>query len=157
MDVANMWVERGEPQTARPLGQVVAFDGRPQWSDTGGEWPTDAPDVRHLRYELDATGRPTFYFAVDGHEVSDQLRPEENGLVRTLTNTDGSTTLYTQLASARSIRELSPGSFELRGPGAKVEVTELAAGGLRLLRGPRGQRLVAELPAGEAISYRVDW
>ena len=156
VDVGNMWVGRGEPQTARALGSAVAFDGRPQWSQDGDAWPDTLGELRHLRYELDDSGRPTYFFDLDGSTVTDQIVPEGQGLVRTLTNTGGGE-VYTQLASARSIRETAPGSFELRGPGVTVSVEELAAGGLRILEGQGTSRLVAALPAGEHIAYRIDW
>ena len=157
VDVGEMWVGRGEPQTARALGSAVAFDGRPQWSENGDAWPDTLAELRHLRYELDDSGRPTYFFDLDGSTVSDRIVPQGKGLVRTLTNTGGEGEVYTQLASARAIRETAPGSFELQGPGVTISVEELAAGGLRILEGEGASRLVAELPAGEHISYRIDW
>ena len=157
VDVGEMWVGRGEPQTARALGSTVALDGRPQWSGDGGGWPDTLADLRHLRYELDEAGRPTYFFDLDGSTVTDRIIPQGGGLVRTLSNTGGDGSVYTQLASARSIRETAPGNFELQGPGLTISVEELAAGGLRILEGERTNRLVAELPAGEHISYRIDW
>ncbi|THH41371.1 PA14 domain-containing protein [Neolewinella litorea] len=158
LDVSEMWVERGEPQVARALGPVVAFDGRPQWSTEVEQWPERGEDFRHLRYELDAEGRPTFYFSTPaGGELSDEIVPTDRGLQRTLTNRSSSETLLTSLAAGTSIRETGKGTFELVDPGLNVQVTELAAGGLRLLRGQGNQRLVAEIPPGEHITYSLDW
>ena len=60
LDVGDMWIDRGEPQVARALGNVIAFDGRPQWSEDGDQWPDSLSELHHLRHELDAQGRPTF-------------------------------------------------------------------------------------------------
>ncbi|CAH1000385.1 hypothetical protein LEM8419_01538 [Neolewinella maritima] len=157
VDVAEMWVGRGQAQVARPLGSVIAFDGRPQWSTAVDTWPDSVSELHHLRYELDAAGRPTFLFDLAGTTVSDQILPTGEGVQRTLANTDGTTAVYTQLASARRIQETAPGSFELRGPGATIDIDAYGAGGLHLLRGERTDRLVAELPAGEQITYRIEW
>ena len=157
VDVGEMWVGRGEPQVVHALGSTVAFDGRPQWSTDGSQWPDSLNELHHLRYELDAAGRPTFTFDLNGGTLTDHIEPGGSGLQRTLHNASDAGPVYTQLATARSIRETAPGSFELRGPGATLEITDLAAGGLRLLRGEGSDRLVAELPAGEHITYRLDW
>ncbi|WP_116124280.1 PA14 domain-containing protein [Lewinella sp. IMCC34183] len=157
-DVSQMWVERGEPQVMQALGPVVAFDGRPQWSDATDRWPQENEGFRHLRYELDDAGRPTFYFGTEeGGELSDRVVPTAGGLQRTLTNRTEGETLYTTVVAASAIRETGPGTFELVDPGLNVHVDELATGGLRLLRGQGVQRLVAELPPGEHLTYSFDW
>lgn len=157
LDVGDMWVNRGEAQVARALSNVTAFDGRPQWAEEGKQWPDSLPGLHHLRHELDETGRPTFFYAFNGAEVTDRLLPEDNGLSRTLTNRSGSATLLTQIVAARSIRQTAPGTFEMQGPGATVQVTDLAAGGLRLLQAQGSARLVAELPPGEHVTYHLDF
>lgn len=156
VDVSQMWVNRGEPQTARPLGNPITFDGAAQWTTETDSWPDSLADFEHKRYELDEQGRPTFYFTVEGNEVSDRIEPAGRGLRRTLSNTSDAS-LLTAVAAARRIEETAPGTFELSGPGANLEITELAAGGLRLLEGEGGQRLVAELPAGERLTYTLNW
>ena len=65
--------------------------------------------------------------------------------------------MLTQVIAARSIRETAPGTFELQGPGVSVQVTDLAAGGLRLLHSAGSSRLVAELPPGEHLTYHIDF
>ncbi|MBB4077867.1 hypothetical protein GGR28_000468 [Lewinella aquimaris] len=157
VDVSDMWNGRGEPQVARALGAVVAFDGHPQWSTDTDEWPDSIAELRHLRYDLDESGRPTFHYDLEGSAVSDRIVPDATGLTRTLTNTGEGTSLLTQLASGRDIRETGPGTFEVQGPGVSLEVTELAAGGLRIYRGEGVSRLVAELPAGEQLTYHINF
>ena len=157
VDAGLLWIGRGEPQVVRPLGPVLALGGRPTWSTDLEQWPDSLLGVRHDRYELDAAGRPTFYFAGDDGEYGDRIVPTAEGLDRTVSNAGGSEAVYVELASARRIDETAPGSFDLRGPGASVMVTELAAGGLHLLHGQNFDRLVAELPAGERVTYSLNW
>ena len=157
VDASEMWNDRGEPQVVRALGPAVFFDGRPQWSSDGGEWPDSTQELRHRRYELDEAGRPTFYFdyGTTG-EVSDRLVPTAAGLERTLTN-GSDQELLTTLVAAANVRETTAGTFELVNPGVNVKVLELASGGLRLLSGEGTQRLVARLPPGEHLTYSMDW
>ena len=158
VDVSEMWVDRGEPQVVRALGPAVGFDGRPQWSADLKTWPDSSADLRHRRYELDADGRPTFYYTFGSvGEVADRFVPTASGLNRTLTNATEGESLYTTLASAATIRETAPGVFETVDPGLNIAVQELASGGLRLLQGEGRQRLVAELPPGEHLTYTLDW
>ena len=158
VDVSEMWVDRGEPQVVRALGPAVGFDGRPQWSTALDSWPDSSAELRHRRYELDADGRPTFYYTYGGSgEVADRFVPTATGLNRTLTNSTDGESLYTNLASAATIRETAPGVFETVDPGLNIRVEELGSGGLRLLRGEGRQRLVAELPPGEHLTYSLDW
>ena len=158
VDVSEMWVDRGEPQVVRALGPAVGFDGRPQWSADLKNWPDSSADLRHRRYELDADGRPTFFYTYEGAgELADRFVPTATGLNRTLTNRTEGESLYTTLAAAATIRETAPGVFETVDPGLNIAVQELGSGGLRLLRGEGRQRLVAELPAGEHLTYTLDW
>ncbi len=157
VDASEMWDGRGEPQVVRPLGPAVSFDGQPQWSTESDEWPDSLADFHHRRYELDEEGRPTFYFEFgDDSEVSDRVVPTEGGIRRTLTNAS-SKTLLTNLVAAANIRQTAPGVFEMVDPGLNVEVTELASGGLKLMEGEGRQRLVAELPPGEHLTYSIAW
>lgn len=158
LDVSQMWVDRGQPQTARALGAVTAFDGKSGWSSEVDQWGDTLAELRHLRYELSDSGQPTFIFGEDDVEVSDRILPNPSGgLTRTLRYREGGEQRFAQLAAARTIRELGPGTFELRGPGVNLEVTDMAAGGLRLLRGDGIERLVAELPPGESVTYEISW
>ncbi|WP_116105669.1 PA14 domain-containing protein [Lewinella sp. IMCC34191] len=158
VDVSEMWEDRGEPQVVRALGPAISFDGRPQWTTEGRNWPTEATNLQHRRYELDENGRPTFYFDMDeAGEVSDRFIPTDRGLERTLTNSAEGETLTTNIAAASEIRETAPGVFETVNPGLNIQVLELASGGLRLLQGEGTMRLVAELPPGEHLTFSLDW
>jgi hypothetical protein len=156
VDVSDMWVGRGEPQTARPLGTVAVMSGVAQWSEEADSWPDSLAELRHRRYELDEAGRPTFHYTLNDSPVSDRIVPTEAGLRRTLTNS-GDETLLTHLAAASRIQELGPGEFELIDPGLRIDIDRLAAGGLRLFRGSGQDRLIAELPPGESITYLMHW
>ena len=162
-DVQDMWIGRGEPQVMRPLGQAVAFDGRPQWSDSPERvWPDlpeepDTDDFRHIAYELDDQGRPTFYYDTGEASVSDQLIPDGDGLLRELTYSAGGGDGYTLVASAAKITELAPGEYELRGPGMTLKINSYDGEGLFLQRGGGVERLIAHMEPAGHLRYRLDW
>ena len=160
-DVHAMWDGRGEPQVMRPLGTALYFDGSPLVAPSATRpWPAapaDADDdFRHRAYELDGAGRPTFRYAAGGGALTDHLVPDADGLLRQLTNT-GDTELNVQLAAARRLTETAPGEFELRGPGVSLRVTDFAMEGLTLQRSGGAERLVATLPPGGHVQYRLAW
>lgn len=160
VDVHDMWDGRGEPQVARPLGPAIFFDGTPQWAALGNEeepWPDSLTNLRHRRYELDDRGRPSFYYTLAGHEFSDHVYPGSGGLERQLVHLRGDEELYTQLAFARNITELSPGVFSLRGPGATLSILDNQAGELILQKSPNGDRLLARLPPGGSVRHILQW
>ena len=157
VDVREMWDGRGEAQVALPLGRVVAFSGGAQWSASVDAWQDSLTDLHHSRYELDADGRPTFYFTDGSRTVSDRILPDTDQLSRTLTHVEGSGDAHTVLATAGRIDELAPGEFALRNPGAKLSITDLPAGKLRLLRGQGIDRLTLSLPPGDHVTYRLSW
>lgn len=151
VDVREMWHERGEPQTASPLGNARDLAGRPQWRAAGGD---SLAAFRHLRYDLDAAGRPTFHYDTPDGAVTDHLRPEASGLVRTLTN-GSATTLETVLASGTAITETGPGAFTLQQPGVNLDV--IGGGGLILESGAGGAELLARLQPGQSVTYSLNW
>lgn len=161
-DIHNMWDNRGEPQVMQALGQTLTFAGSPQWYRLDEEttpWPDSlsADDAfRHLRHELDAAGRPTFYYAYGQAEVSDQITPLGKGLQRSLHN-GGNAPLYVQLASATGITETGPGEFSLFNPGSRLSIVNNAGGRLVLQNGSQRDRLLAEVPADGTIIYDLNW
>lgn len=169
-DTHDMWDGRGEPQVMRPLGQILPFDGTPQWSWISSDsdpWPdTLAKNLafQHSEHQLDEAGRPTFIYTMTntntsmGHSMTDKLIPDNGGLIRELTHSvGGNGTIFTQLAAARQITETAPGEYELRGPGLTLKIQSYDGDRLVLQHRGNGDRLVAEIPAKGHITYRMDW
>ena len=162
-DAQDMWIERGEPQVMHPLGHAIYFDGQPQWADSAEEaWPEvpeepDADEFRHVEYQLDERGRPTFYYDTGSASLSDQLVPDGDGLLRELTYSAGGGEGYTLVASAAKIKELAPGEYELRGPGVNVKIESYDGDGLFLQRGGGVERLIAHMEPAGHLRYRLDW
>ncbi|MBC6993682.1 PA14 domain-containing protein [Neolewinella lacunae] len=163
-DAYDMWADRGEPQVMRPLGAALAFDGSPQWAASATDaWPaeplpSEEDDFSLSAYELDSLGRPTFHFTYGPGSVSDKLQPTGQGLLRELTFMAGGTPhTFTQLAAARSIKEIAPGEYELQGPGLRLKIESYDGSGLTLQRSAGKDRLIAHMRAKGHIRYRMDW
>ena len=122
LETTQMWHERGEDQTAEPLGSTVMLPGTPVialLAAANAAWP-DSLDERVFRrdgYQLDKTGHPTFLFHVNGVAVEDAVRvqPDGRSLHRELrlrapsgASTNG---LYAQLAQADHIERQRDGSY----------------------------------------------
>lgn len=162
-DVHDMWDGRGEPQVMRPLGNAIGFDGAPLGAAAADKrWPAAptrpaADDFTHAAYELDDAGRPTFFYTDGNHRISDKIVPAGNGLLREINHTAERGNYYVQLAAARSVTETAPGEFELRSPGLNLRIDAYNEGRLTLQRSGGLDRLIAELPAGGGVRYRLDW
>lgn len=169
-DTHDMWDGRGEPQVMRPLGQILPFDGTPQWGWLEADddpWPDTLAKklaFQHSEHQLDEAGRPTFIYTMTntntamGHSMTDKLIPDNGGLIRELTHSvGGNGTIFTQLAAARKITEIAPGEYELRGPGMTLKIQSYDGDRLVLQHSGNGDRLVAEIPAKGHITYRMDW
>lgn len=160
-NVREMWYDRGEPQTVTPLEPVRALSGRPQWTSSENEpWPdslaSGKTDFRHFRYELDEAGYPTFHYATANGRVTDRIVPADGGLERTLTNhTEQETS--TLLASGSDIIDEGEGRFILRRPGLDLAVKDISGGQLLRNDYPDQAELIARLPAGGSVTYRIDW
>jgi hypothetical protein len=166
-----MWHERGEDQSARPLGSTVELAGAPSvafLADASAAWPDSITDERELKrvgYELDGAGHPTFLLRAHGVDVEDAIRPDSAGvtLARTLrfrapasASTDG---LYVQLAQGSYIVRQADGAYAV---GDKQWLVVLPAGAPEpiLRHRPGGDELLAPVhfDRGEArVAYSIVW
>ena len=171
LETTQMWHERGEDQTADPMGSVVQLDGTPSVAHFNlpgaAAWP-DSLDDRQLHrdgYALDKTGHPTFLYRVNGVSVEDAVRADPDGLTlrRELrfhaTSTAESEGLCVQLAQAEHIARQADGlyvigdrSYYIRMPASAARPTVRRVAG-------RDELLVpVRFYGGEAtVSYSIVW
>ena len=85
LETTQMWHERGEDQTAEPMGSTLTLPGVPSVThlvDVNAAWP-DSLDEKQFRrdgYRLDEGGHPTFLYYVGGNKIEDAFRPTADGL-----------------------------------------------------------------------------
>jgi hypothetical protein len=147
VDATDMWHERGNDQTLRPLGSVLTL-GTPTWADSAGYVPQG--------YALDAEGRPTFLARLGGVQIEDRLRADSAGLHRALRLRGAGDGLVVRLAAAPTVARLADGRW-LVGDGTYYVVpergTEVSArptvGGQELVARPRG--------ADATVAYTIQW
>ena len=123
LETTQMWHERGEDQTAEPVGSTVTLPGTPsvaRIANATAAWPDslNERDFRRDGYQLDKSGHPTFLYHVRGVSVEDAIRPDRDGLSlhRELklqappggAETDG---FHVQLAQAAHIARQQDGSY----------------------------------------------
>ena len=85
LETTQMWHERGEDQTAEPLGSVMTLPGTPgvaDLADANAAWPDSVEGKRFRRdgYKLDKSGHPTFLYYVGSNAVEDAFLPTADGL-----------------------------------------------------------------------------
>ena len=146
-DVTQMWYERGEPQTLRPMGAVIRPSARPTLAvlaDKNTPWP-DSLDDKILIYKgllLDKAGQPTAEYTLGGLAIRDQVNPTSpTALTRTLTvsgNVPGQ--LYCRLAGANVIQALGRGLYALDDRRYYIRLDPKASATIRQSSG--GQELI---------------
>ncbi len=167
LETTQMWHERGEDQTAEPLGSVLTLAGTPALaflSDAKAAWPDSIADVHDLHrggYQLDASRRPVFLYRVRDVSVEDAIRPESDGLSlrRELHLRGAGSGLYLQLAQGDHITREADGSYAV---GDRSFYVTLPAGGTRPTIRRMNDRDELVMPVhfdrGEAkIVYNIVW
>lgn len=166
LNTVDMWNDRGIPQVAAPLGGVVAFSSAPQWSnlnDPQKPWPDTlaaAANFQHERYELDAQGRPTFYYHFGEGAFSDRILPGEGrSLSRQIKFSSAGKDTYLMLARGQRIEDLAENIYRIDSDGGYVlELGDLSKVKLFLRDEGGTQALVARIRGDQAqINYQIYW
>lgn len=152
LNTTDMWHERGEPQTATPLGAPIVLAGncpiyeKPLTKDS-------IADYQYKGYTLKA-GLPTFAYTYKALSIKDKIQPEGKGLKRSITVTgEGKEKTMIRIAQGSSITPLGNGLYSI---GNQAYFVQLAAGQYPKIEGFLGQQVLL-LPAGETIEYQLIW
>lgn len=152
LNTTDMWHERGEPQTATPLGAPIVLAGncpiyeKPLTKDS-------IADYQYKGYTLKA-GLPTFAYTYKALSIKDKIQPEGKGLKRSITVTgEGKEKTMIRIAQGSSITPLGKGLYSI---GNQAYFVQLAAGQYPKIEGFLGQQVLL-LPAGETIEYQLIW
>jgi Domain of Unknown Function (DUF1080)/PA14 domain len=163
LNLNEMWFERGEPQTAEPLGARLVLAGTPPLAPADSPTLPDSISTQTLVYQgytLDAQRYPTFRYAYEGQTLTDQVTPsaQTKGLKRTLKLNNGPTgkKLVFRVAEGVAIDEISPGLYGVNQQQYFVQVP--AGQGITLnVKSQNGKKiLVAESNNGQ-INYELIW
>ncbi len=174
LETTQMWHERGEDQTAEPLGSTLTLPGTPgiaYLGDANTAWP-DSVDEKQFRrdgYQLDKSGHPTFLYSVRGNAVEDAFLPTADGLAlrrelrihAPLSSTPGATSqgLFVQLAQGDHIMRQRDGSYVVGDRGYYITLPDNEPRPiLRRVNGMDELLLPVRFTRGEAaIAYSIVW
>jgi hypothetical protein len=152
LNTTDMWHERGEPQTATPLGAPIVLAGNcPIYEKTIAK--DSIADYQYKGYTLTA-GLPTFSYTYKTLSIKDKIQPEGKGLKRSITvSGEGKEKTMIRIAQGSSITPLGKGLYSI---GNQAYFVQIAPGLYPKIEGYLGQQVLL-LPAGEAIQYQLIW
>ena len=123
LNATDMWYERGEPQTAAPLGAAIVLPGRSALALLDApsaplpDTLNDRTEIVYKGYTLDAGRNPQFAYTLKGLAFTDQFTQDMTGqsLVRTLRWAAVPTgkTLMLRLAVAPTITPLGNNAYTI--------------------------------------------
>ncbi len=171
IDASDMWHERGEPQTARPLASPLELSGRPAFAMLSNEdapWPESVgfedKGWQAKGYSLNEAGAPVFRYQVGGATIEDHLRggEAERALIRSIRYqypVGANRSAYCLLAEGTQIEQLPDGSYGVDGKRYYLTVQTQDAQVLQRTIGGKAQ-LLAKLSSGQQdalLRYNIVW
>ena len=181
VDTSTMWYQRGNMQSALPMGSVVERSGLPSIAplpDANAAWPDSLDDFTFQRYELDSSGAPVFVYQLGSLTVRDHIKPDEENrrLVRTIEVDGEGDGYWLLLAESPAIGTQADPSFTITDQAVPLELSPdtsfliddqrmyLEVNGatrqIRIRRSERGEQLIIPLnritTAGPFI-YNYTW
>ena len=165
LNAAEMWHERGEPQTAAPMGTVVGSNNKfplAYLSNAEMAFPDSLTknDLKYKGYKILKTGHPDFMYEYKGLKVSDITTVLDNseGLNRNLKFDDTVITgsqLYALMAEGSDIVEVGTNRYAIDNQNYYVQVFPTETN-KPLVRNSNGKKqLLMPLAGLKEISYQL--
>ncbi len=155
LNATDMWYERGEPQTASPLGASIDLVGNcPVYERTATKDSIAA--YQYKGYDISGKGYPTFKYNYKNLKIEDQITPNENGrgLSRTIqVEGDGKEKTLIRIAQGSSITPLGNGVYAIDDQKYFIQVGTSVIPNIETYLGQR----VLILSAKEKIQYQLIW
>ena len=162
LDATQMWHDRGEPQTAEPMGTMITSNDKfPLAYLASAE--TDFPDsltkndLKYKGYKIENTGSPNFMYEYKGLKVSDVTTPLDKfeGINRSLKFDGEAGKLYALIAEGSDIIEVGTNRYSVDNQNYYVQVfpTEINKPIVRSNNGKK--QLVMPLNGLKEISYHL--
>lgn len=155
LNVTNMWYERGEPQTATPMGSPIVLTGNCPIYDK-----TNAIDsisgYQYKGYTLTESRLPVFSYAYKEMYIKDMVSPFEQGkgLSRTISLTGkGIEDVMIRIAQAKTITPLGKGLFAIDNQSYYIQVSPSIFPEIETYNNQQ----VLLLPAGKEVTYQIIW
>ncbi len=155
LDATDMWFERGEPQTSKPLSAFLQLNGKnPIFSKKGAN--NTIPDSLSVEnefvykgYSFDSQRNPIFKYNFSNEIVTDKLSaiPDGSGLSRIFSFTNYLDNTYIRAGESKTIIDLGNGTYAMENHYIKVDPSLKSvitvANGLSILLIPVTSRNIA--------------
>jgi hypothetical protein len=155
LNTTEMWHERGEPQTATPLGAPIVLSGAcPIYDKTLTK--DSIADYQYKGYTITASGQPQFQYVFKQLNLLDQIVPADNsrGIKRTITVTgEGKDKTMIRIAQAKSITPLGNGLYSM---GDQEYFVQLAPGSFPKIEKYLGSQVLL-MNGNDPIQYQLIW
>jgi hypothetical protein len=155
LNTTDMWHERGEPQTASPLGAPVVLAGNCPVFDKSLK-KDSITDYQYKGYTLTASNQPVFSYQYKNLRITDALVPAEQGrgLKRTLIiNGDGREKVMFRIAQGKNITPIGGGLYNISNGAYFIQISPALF--------PRIENYLDQqvlvLPGQEFIQYNIIW
>ncbi len=161
VDTSTMWYQRGNMQSAVPLGSLVTRSGKPSiYVGDTDSW--DSAAFIFKNYRLDGAGRPTYQYEVNGITVVDDIKPnqEHTHFSRTLTlkGDPGGNTVWCLLAESENIEAQSDGEYLIDDQRMYISTGDLQGVQINEVEGKMQLLAPVEFEGNQAsISYHLVW
>jgi len=162
LNVTQMWENRGEPQTAEPMGVTLEMDGKfPLVTDYQQQPDSlDADQLVFKGYKIEA-GRPVFMYVWKNANVSieDRITPNEKGTgllrkIKVIGASPSKANIQLIAANASQVDDVKANLNAINGSEYYVKWTKGAAEQLKF----GNQQVQMRIPlAGEEINYEIIW
>ena len=162
LDATQMWHDRGEPQTAEPMGTVIASTDKFPLAylaspETAFPDSLTKNDLKYKGYKIEKTGSPNFMYEYKGLKVSDVTTPLDKfeGINRNLKFDGEAGQLYALMAEGSDIIEVGTNRYSVDNQNYYVQVfpTEINKPVVRNNNGKK--QLVMPLNGLKEISYHL--
>ncbi len=169
LNTTDMWLDRGEPQTASAMGMTInANDKFPlaYLANTEAEFPANLikEDLKYKGYKLQkqpmGSGYPSFMYDYKGLKVTDITTPltQAEGLKRQL-NFEGEPVagkqLYALLAEGSEISEVSATRYSIDNKSYYVEVLPIETNKIIMRENQGKKQLLMPLNGLKEVSYQI--
>jgi hypothetical protein len=166
LNTTDMWYERGEPQTASPMGAAIVLSGRCPLAvidNATAALPdtlNDRTEIVYKGYTLDAGRNPAFDYQLSGLAYTEQMTPATDGklLTRTLSwaAVPQGKTLVVRLASGSAIAPLGNNTYAVGDQQYYVQLDASAKAEIVDVKG-RKELLLKPAAGNTQVQYSFIW
>ena len=156
LNTTEMWYERGEPQTASPLGAAVVLAGTcPVFDATISK--DSIADYKYKGYTLNGTGAPVFRYGYRNADLIDQILPAEQGkgLNRKIKiSGEGVSSLQFRAAQGKNIMMIRNGLYTVDNGRYFVQLPQTAEA---RISDYMGQQVLLLRSLNGEVNYQIIW